>query len=183
MTIKNRIYTYFTEKEIHSAKEIMGVLNLQRPIVDKYLSELFRIDKKIYRINMGKYSKVNGLNDYEIERIENKKLRDNFPKLPNVFKCLKQRCNNPNHPDFPRYGGRGIKVDPNLKLKDLVEIWVRDKGWELNRPSIDRINNDGNYTRDNIRFIELSKNVGRATKGKKRVFSSPLLLTYKGHQA
>ena len=73
MSIKNSIYTYFTEKGVHGAKEIMCVLNLQRPIVDKYLSLLVR-EEKIYRISRGKYSKANEFNDCDIKKIENNKL-------------------------------------------------------------------------------------------------------------
>ena len=53
-----------------------------------------------------------------------------------------------------------------LTEKEIKTIWHRDKAWLLRRPSIDRINNDGNYTFKNCRFIELSENVIRKNLGR-----------------
>jgi hypothetical protein len=69
---------------------------------------------------------------------------------------IKQRCNNPNQPCFKYYGGRGIKC--LISLDELKQVWFRDKAYEMKHPSIDRINNDGNYEFNNCRFIELSEN-------------------------
>lgn len=40
-------------------------------------------------------------------------------------------------------------------------LWVRDNAFDLIKPSLDRINSKENYSYDNCRFIELSKNIGR----------------------
>jgi hypothetical protein len=45
-----------------------------------------------------------------------------------------------------------------ITTAELKELWLRDKGWELQSSSIDRINPDGDYTKDNCRYIELSEN-------------------------
>ena len=45
-----------------------------------------------------------------------------------------------------------------LTLEDIKKLWFRDYAWLLNKPSIDRINNKGNYIFNNCRFIELSEN-------------------------
>ncbi|SRR5258707_6468540 len=66
------------------------------------------------------------------------------------------RCTNPKNNKFKRYGGRGIKC--NLTLDDARYLWFRDHASILKRPSIDRINNDGDYELINCRFIELSEN-------------------------
>lgn len=66
------------------------------------------------------------------------------------------RCYNPNHARYPRYGGIGII---NLLTKeDLKFLWFRDKGYSMKRPSIDRINSSGNYELSNCQFLELSEN-------------------------
>lgn len=66
---------------------------------------------------------------------------------------IKKRCNNPKCKDYPRYGGRGIKC--LITEEELEFLWNRDKAWLLEKPSIDRKNNDGNYTLDNCRYIEM----------------------------
>jgi len=62
-----------------------------------------------------------------------------------IFHGLKQRCTNPNDKNYPSYGGRGITV-----AWDTFEAFYNDIG---PRPgpkyTIERINNDGPYSRDN----------------------------------
>jgi hypothetical protein len=76
-----------------------------------------------------------------------------------------QRCQNPKCPDYKNYGGRGIKL--LMSSKDFQKLWVRDNAEIMRKPSIDRKDNDGNYTFENCRFIELRDNVRRETIGKK----------------
>jgi hypothetical protein len=61
------------------------------------------------------------------------------------------------------YLKRGIKNF--LKIKDLREMWFRDKAYEMTRPSIDRIDGNGHYSVENCRYIELIENL-RRTKAK-----------------
>jgi len=157
MTIKEKIYNYFTEQGIHDAKEILIALNLSRAIVDKYLS-LFTKQNLIYRVGAGKYCKEK-LNDYRIDK-EHIFLRRTYPNLYEVLSNARKRCNIPNHKDYKYYGAKGIKCE--MSIYDIFFIWFRDKAWELKRPSIDRIDSSGNYTIENIRFIEQSENSKRA---------------------
>ncbi len=65
----------------------------------------------------------------------------------NVWAAMWQRCENPDHPHFYRYGGRGIIVDPHWrKFADFYS----DMG---PRPSsdhsIERVDNDGPYAKWN----------------------------------
>jgi hypothetical protein len=63
--------------------------------------------------------------------------------------AMMDRCYNKEHASYPKYGGRGIKVctdwhDYRNYAKDIGEIPVG--------MSVDRVDNDGNYELDNIRF-------------------------------
>lgn len=58
---------------------------------------------------------------------------------------MRQRCYNPNHHKFPRYGGRGITVC--LRWRESFAAFLEDMGERTStQQSIERINNDGNYS-------------------------------------
>lgn len=60
-----------------------------------------------------------------------------------------QRCKNPLNKNFRHYGARGISVCPEWHdfKRFLLDMGVRQKGLTL-----DRINNDGNYCKENCRW-------------------------------
>ena len=63
---------------------------------------------------------------------------------------LKERCDNPKCKSYPRYGGRGITYDPRWAF---FEAFLADMGEKpIGRYSIDRIDNDGNYTKNTCRW-------------------------------
>jgi hypothetical protein len=64
---------------------------------------------------------------------------------------IKWRCS----PKGPYYKKR---IRNFITEEDLKTLWFRDKAYLMNRPSIDRKDNDKNYTLDNCRFIELKEN-------------------------
>lgn len=74
----------------------------------------------------------------------------------------KQRCLNKNNAFYKNYGGRGIKLKMNEK--DFKYLWLRDKAYLMKTPSIDRIDNNGNYELSNCRYIEHIENVRRKRK-------------------
>lgn len=103
--------------------------------------------------------------EYRLENMEYyNKYQKEYHKTHGWYLCYynaKRRCNNPNNDHFNRYGGRGIKL--LMSLKDFKYLWFRDKAYNLKQPSIDRIDNDGNYELNNCRFIEYLENSKRKT--------------------
>ena len=70
-----------------------------------------------------------------------------------------QICTNPRNKDYPNYGGRGITVwgpwlhsFPRFLEDVLAQIRPRPNG----KYDLDRINNDGNYETENIRWAPKS---------------------------
>lgn len=128
--------------------------------------------KKFYEGNkedkLKKYRKKN--RDYRRQWL--KKYRKEHPEIKinwqkrhpwySSYRSAVDRCRNPNHIYYKRYGGRGIKL--LMIPEDFKSLWFRDKAYLLKKPSIDRKNNDGNYTLKNCRFIEFSENVRKAQR-------------------
>jgi len=85
--------------------------------------------------------------------------------LYNRWILMRRRCNNPSAADYPRYGGRGIRVCAEWqKSFEAFAAYVGDppgQGY-----SIDRINNDGNYEPGNVRWATASEQAfNRRPKG------------------
>lgn len=60
-----------------------------------------------------------------------------------------QRCTNPNHPRFADYGDRRITVDPRWLT---FENFLADMGEQPEGLTLDRIDNDLGYWKDNCRW-------------------------------
>ena len=83
-----------------------------------------------------------------------------------IYYGIRDRCLNPANSHYSEYGGRGILVDPRFSTYEKFSSWVRKNLGE--RPSeihsIDRINNNGDYTPKNLRWAtpaEQALNTGR----------------------
>ncbi len=73
------------------------------------------------------------------------------------WNAMIQRCTNPNHICYPRYGGRRIVVCERWRI---FKNFLEDMGERPNTEyCIDRINNDGNYLLENCRWVIKSENV------------------------
>lgn len=94
------------------------------------------------------------------------------------YESAKARCENPKTAMYYCYGARGIKM--MMTKYDFLFLWNRDGAAQMKKPSIDRIDNNGNYELSNCRFIELSANVSRAKSVQiKRISPSGEITTYK----
>jgi hypothetical protein len=66
-----------------------------------------------------------------------------------TWKMMLQRCENPNDPNYSRYGGRGIQVCPRWHV---FENFLADVGERPEGTTIDRRKNSGNYEPNNCRW-------------------------------
>lgn len=76
------------------------------------------------------------------------------------YRGAKNRCLNTKDPAYESYGGRGIKF--LMTVEDFKYLWFRDKAYEMEVPTVDRLDSDGNYELSNCEYVELQENGFRA---------------------
>jgi len=72
-----------------------------------------------------------------------------------IWMGIKARCNNPNNRAYKNYGGRGIYHDP--RWQHFKEFY-KDMGDRPKGMQIDRIDNNGPYTKNNCRWVTPKQN-------------------------
>ena len=77
--------------------------------------------------------------------------------LFNLWQTIKNRCENPNRPNYKNYGGRGIKLCAEWQKAENFVRWALSNGY-VKGLQIDRINNDGDYEPSNCRFVTCKQN-------------------------
>lgn len=79
---------------------------------------------------------------------------------------MKGRCLNPNHRSYAYYGGRGITIDESWLE---FENFYRDMGPRPSGLTLDRIDNDKGYSKDNCRWANRIVQMGNTRRNNKNV--------------
>jgi hypothetical protein len=88
-------------------------------------------------------------------------------KLKNVYSAMLSRCNNKLHKNYHQYGGRGIKIEESFSTARKFIDWSLSSGFELDKNlSIDRKENDGDYSADNCQWIPIGENCQKTRQSK-----------------
>jgi len=78
-------------------------------------------------------------------------------RLYRIWCKMKERCYDPNHMNYHRYGGRGIYITPEWHDFVIFAEWAHDTGYN-DIMTIDRVNNDGIYEPSNCQWLTREEN-------------------------
>jgi len=84
-------------------------------------------------------------------------------KLFDVHRQMVKRCEDPSNPDYPNYGGRGIKVCEEWQDFRTFTEWALSNGYQPGL-SIDRENTNSGYEPSNCRWATVLQQARNARR-------------------
>ena len=70
-----------------------------------------------------------------------------------IYSGILQRCNNPDNPFYKNYGARGIKCEWKSFEEFLNDMGPHKKGYW-----VERLDNNGNYSKENCKWVRPKEN-------------------------
>jgi len=80
------------------------------------------------------------------------------------WRNMRSRCYDKNHVAFHNYGGRGITVCD--EWKNDFDAFVRDMGESIVGMSLDRIDSNGNYCKENCRWVTMKQQLNNQRRNR-----------------
>jgi hypothetical protein len=134
--------TYTKQKRVHK-RHGKSTINLRDEIYKTFIKNF---DSELYKLIE---------EEGELKLIEHKTKR--YKKLKAKYTNINSRCTHDSRHDYHNYGGRGIKVEESFNTFYKFFMWSISNGYEEGL-EIDRIDNNGNYSADNCRFVDRKTN-------------------------
>ena len=92
-------------------------------------------------------------------------LSKSHPRQYSIWKGIRSRCNNPMHPEYHCYGGKGVAICEEWNNPTNFVEWWLNQCCDINaKLDVDRIDPSGNYEPANCRLITRSENASRGAK-------------------